>query len=801
MLKNNKKLLVFILVAVFLFIIPFFWLKPGEMDLGGDSHRLYFYNPLANLKAQAIYSVVPWGIAHVSYNQYFIPYILLLSSIKFFFNSPTTLISIFNGLKLAGSFVFIFLIIKEFLKNKDFKSLTLAEYWGAAIGALFYTFSSSVLDNMKHALVTHDMVFLNPMVFYLILRYLKTLSFKYIYAALFLTFIFSSSFVLYNPPLYAFYPLAFSFIFLYNYFILEKKIPWKGIIVGALFFLGLHAFHIIPVLINIFDKGSEINTRAFESLSESNVGLEYFSAIVPFSKLSLNILMPLENLRMGWSLILIPLLMTLGFLAIRRKDKSILILISIFFFIALFLKSANITNIGVEFYKLLFYIPGFGMFRNFAGQWQFVYTFFYSLLAGLLIASLFSALKKKYIYIISILAIGLLAGRSTAVFNGDLVNVIQRGSKEMGVVIRMDPNYERMLNYIKNIPNDGRVFHVPFTDFAYNLVGGLNNGVYVGQSMVSLLSGRNDFAGYQHIDPFSESFRDLVLKKDYPLIKKMLMLLQVRYVLYNSDPKISDTYFPDFPYKYTNVPASPTAALEFAENISSRKVFQSGYYSLFEVDKENYLPHFYIPSKVLVYDVKPEYNKQYFGSLSFFNSEKLDNIQDKRIAFVESSTCHYIFSEESCSKNEFGTNDDVEITYQKINPTKYKIKVKNGGEPFLLVFQDKYSPYWKLYSADLALNIENVSDNYFDDKIVELEPYKKFIDKKPFETNTLKSIYEKTHIEVNGYANAWYIDSQDEEIEIIAENLSQKIFYYTALVSLISLVLFILYGIKLLKNK
>ena len=77
MKKNN-----FIVVAIVcfaLFIIPFFWLKPGEMDLGGDNSRLYFYDPLSYLTNQALYGVVPTGIGGEAVSYWAIPHLLLLA--------------------------------------------------------------------------------------------------------------------------------------------------------------------------------------------------------------------------------------------------------------------------------------------------------------------------------------------------------------------------------------------------------------------------------------------------------------------------------------------------------------------------------------------------------------------------------------------------------------------------------------------------------------------------------------------------------------------------------------------------
>jgi len=801
----SKSRIVVFLICILLFILPFFWLNMGEMDLGGDSNRLYFYDPISNLKAFAIYSVVPSGTGTVSYNQYFIPFLLFVAFFKSLFHSPTAVIDIFNGFKLAGSFIFMFLIIKELFRKEEGEKMTLAQSAAAILGAIFYTFSPSVVDNMKYALVTHSQVFLNPMIFYFLLRYLTTFSLKYVWFALLITFIFSTNFSLQAPPpFFAFYPLAIVFLLLYNFFVLQKPIPWKGIIVGTLFFLGLHAFHLFPVTSIVFDKGSDFNMRVFESTSKVNSGLEYFNAIRGLAKVSEHILLPLENKKLSLSLIIIPVLIMLGFLSPKRKSKTLL-LVSIFFFTTLFLVSANITQVGVEFYRKLFSIPGFGMFRVFFGQWQWVYTFFYVLLAGLSISYFFSRIKIKYIYLFSFLAIGFLVVRSWIVFNGEIVNVFQRGSKDVKVVIRMDPNYEKTLRYIKEISNDGKIYHMPFTDFGYNIVGGTNKGVYIGQSMISLLVGRDDFPGYGNINPFSEVFVKLVKERNYPLIKQMMSLLQVRYILYNSDEIVSDKFFPTFPYSYTGVPASPSAALDFVNNISGKKVYEIGYYSLFEVDKKQYLPHLYVVSDIFFYDTNPKYDVEYSRASSFFPEKPLDGNKDPRIAFVDRMICNKIFSKQICDQNNFHADiKDMKITYQRINPTKYRVTIKNATKPFLLVLQNSFSPHWKLFPTNTPIASRNISDSYFDGGITELLSINQTIDRNPFETINMKSMNDSTHIKVNEYANAWYIQPSDlsgnEKNEIIIEMVGQRIFYYSFGISLISLLVFILYGVKLFKN-
>ena len=82
--------IIVLLICIMLFILPFSWLKPGEMDLGGDSNRLYFYDPISSLKAFAIYSVVPYGTGTISHNQDFIPFLLFVAFLKSIFPSSAS---------------------------------------------------------------------------------------------------------------------------------------------------------------------------------------------------------------------------------------------------------------------------------------------------------------------------------------------------------------------------------------------------------------------------------------------------------------------------------------------------------------------------------------------------------------------------------------------------------------------------------------------------------------------------------------------------------------------------------------
>jgi len=97
-----------------------------------------------------------------------------------------------------------------------------------------------------------------------------------------------------------------------------------------------------------------------------------------------------------------------------------------------------------------------------------------------------------------------------------------------------------------------------------------------------------------------------------------------------------------------------------------------------------------------------------------------------------------------------------EISYKKINPTKYLVNVENAQDPFYLVQLENYDTYW---NAEINKN-----------RIEE-------------------------HEKVFGYANAWYINKKGN-YNVVIEYTPQKYFYFSLFISLtfiLILVVFLIY--------
>jgi hypothetical protein len=114
------------------------------------------------------------------------------------------------------------------------------------------------------------------------------------------------------------------------------------------------------------------------------------------------------------------------------------------------------------------------------------------------------------------------------------------------------------------------------------------------------------------------------------------------------------------------------------------------------------------------------------------------------------------------------------IHFQRINPTKYVVRIEHASDPYILSFQEAYSVGWKAYIDD-SRNFPGVS---------------------LFLGIFRKPLFEKNHFEINGYANAWFME-QKGDYDIVVEYYPQRFFYIGIVISIVTFYLYIvLYFLK-----
>ena len=175
-----------------------------------------------------------------------------------------------------------------------------------------------------------------------------------------------------------------------------------------------------------------------------------------------------------------------------------------------------------------------------------------------------------------------------------------------------------------------------------------------------------------------------------------------------------------------------------------------------------------------------------------------------------------------------------EISFQRINPTKYKIKVVGAKNPYQLIFLETYHSDWKLYPVVESNGNEKLSDSvwqkfgelgktttslflkekvsevigaeYFEGEIKEYTPRLIFMEPSTFETWGAKPIPEERHSKINGFANNWLVlpadTNEKENYEMIMEFNLQKIFYFSAIVTVTTfLILLVIIAVRIILEK
>ena len=226
---------------------------------------------------QSLYSVSHSGLGGENLSYFGIPFFLLLAVVKSLVRSPTTLISIFHGFNMSPGFFSCYLIVKELLKNDENsqkKEWTIEA--AGVLACLFYTFSPNPIGSWAYPLLPMNQVFLNPLLFFLLLRFFLTGTMRYIFAALLVTFFFAPNFSFIGAPtFFSFFPVAVLFLMIYTKVIKKAYTVAKNSTFAYPFVL-IQAFHLFPQVASIMTPGSVANETVFGNFGKFEWGLRYF---------------------------------------------------------------------------------------------------------------------------------------------------------------------------------------------------------------------------------------------------------------------------------------------------------------------------------------------------------------------------------------------------------------------------------------------------------------------------------------------------------------------------------------------
>ncbi len=656
-------------IATIFFVLPFFWLPDGFVDLGGDSGRLYFFDPDSVFKQMFLHQV-PQRFGSHMYG--ILPYVFGLSVLKVFIPSMTYLIAFENGIKLLLSFLFMYLFVIEILSIYRNKKDTFIQFVGVISGLVYVGFITKY--GWVKSLETHHYVFLNIAILYLFLKFISTNKFIFAFFLLLITFFQSQNFSFSaSPQIFSFYPFALAFLFLYCRYIRNIIIPWRSFVGIFALFVLLHGFHLVPMIATIFDKDSSINNYIFSEETKKNAGLSYFDHNrQSLGKISMQLFQPEYSLQRTIFVFLIPLIGLLGF--IKQKSK-LLSLIGIFFLITLFLISANITIIGIKIYRMLFSIPGFMMFRSFDEKWHGAFSFFYTLLFATSFYLLFKN-KKNFSFFVGFVIIFSILLRILPFLKGDIYRNAIHPSTNIPVVFDIPPGWINSINAVKSLKDDSNIILIPLTFPYFQIFYGNSSGAYVGISTIQPLTGRKDFAGFWDFGVYEKDLLYGLNQEEKQKILQIFSLHNIKYVLKNSDQRIFKNFLGNMLYNDIRLINSNDTYNELLSFFPTRKIYQEGFFELYEISKDIIRPALYIPD--IIYSDKNELlYSQSFRSASI----------DKR--FCESyALCYQL-------------NSNIpNLSFYKKSPFEYVYAFtinEDHDHPFILALLEYFNKHWNLY--------------------------------------------------------------------------------------------------------
>ena len=699
---------VVLLTALFFFVVPFFWFQPGFVDLGGDAGKLYLYDPLNSALNLFKNQNAAWATMYSM-----LSYEIFLSLIHRIVISPTSMVALEHGLQLSLGFYSMYLIIKKLFLLTSKSNDNVVMYIASMLGGIVYVALVTKVG-WPISMQTQNQIFLNPLTFYLLLNLFTTFYIYDVIMFLLLTILYGGNFGYTSmPQIMSFFPLAIIFIFLLLKFVRRATLPWKQLLMIGVLFVGIHAYHLVPTLATIMDTGSATFNSIFSEETIQNSAVNYFDVNhLSLGSISTELFQPSKWNGQNVFIFIIPLITIMGFL---RKPSKLLWLLGVFFAITFFLVSANITLIGERFYRILFYIPGFKMFRSFDEKWYFVYSFFYGLLFSVSFYHLLEQKRKILISFFGFLVVVSIGFRIYPFLKGESVNVTHYQSNNVSTNFEMDPDLVESVNYIRKIPNNGNFLTLPLTFPYFQVAYGLKGGAYSGVSIVLNLGGKKDYPGFWSFGMYKDSIFNSLQQENLTSVTQLLSLLNVRYIFWNRDTRIMEN-FPGYPYiyggdKYDDKEKIPliknqNSYANVLERLPITKIFEKGYYQIFEIKDDYIRPTIYIPDSLY---------------LSQKEALKADSY---RSAYMDEADCKFLAQYNYDCKAISTDNKLPKVTYSKLSETRYELVLDNltYQKPFLLVLSDNYDRSWEL---------------------------------------ELKGIHPKegiTHVRINDYANGWIID-------------------------------------------
>lgn len=422
----------------------------------------------------------------------------------------------------------------------------------------------------------------------------------------------------------------------------------------------------------------------------------------------------------------VPPVLAFGAYAFKRSRKYVPFFAGLAL-VVLFLVKGPQAPFGFINAWLFKYMPYAGAFRSTYEKLGSLIALAYAFLIGVSVTSIFDALKVwassrkgSLQSILPAAAVGLIliilfGALAFPFWTGEII--WNGGDFRPSMRVQIPGYYDQMRAWFERQEGDFRVLSLPpqvvERSSAYKWEHGYFgsdsiDGAYTGEKAI-VSSGMQSW----NSDDMNRKALSELVGQESDVAARLFSLMGIRYIIVHND----------FDYDYVSQgkvnghPELLPAKLEEALNKPEfKRVKRFGKLDIYEIRPDLVLPHVYAAKSTNIY----------INELEAWNTalRGVGSIKNKAFYFLDDKEARNFV------KVDPSGNANLKISYERVTSFLYRVKVRNAGAPFSLVFSESIHPGWKLYDG---------SPSWLD-------------------TIFGQPLSESRHIRANQYANSWYMD-------------------------------------------
>jgi hypothetical protein len=766
-------------VALFFLILPSLWNDPQTYNLGGDDSRLYLYAPLEFMRSVALYSWYGTGFGWYLPQQRFITFLMILSPLEII-SKGVNIQNLTYGLIFSSSFIIMYKLLIEAIKGATERIVVIHGELAGIVGSTSYILFPLMFYFWQHPIVTEIVGLLAyPAIFLFLFKGINAGKVEYLIFGALVSLIFSIAIVP-GPLLYAFVISIVIFILIYSILDISKaKIVLVYSLLYCLLIVLFNAFWFLPFLdtlstyIRQFE--SEIPSEVVMRAMARRMGIYY--TLVGFPSTWLLNELTNGNYLISVSYVSVALIIIIFLPSLLSEKKSnirfhglkkIWLASTIPLLILAYFTTVNVGEVGIGFYMwLIKTVPGWVIVRTFYRKFAIVYDLFYSLSLGLSVYMLTISFhrrsrEKKFVakvrQFILYLFIGLLiVPRGMPFLSGDIIHQPIDSDTTITRNVVIPEYYIHLLNYLANESNSARILSLPLLNGAWTFFkSATGNGSYIGLPPARMLRGMYQISGITNLKRELENglgseigaiAEKLLMTKNYSSFKNFLKITGTRFIIY--DPSSFSILTPDrvgpvesiwgygiFQTKSTVEELINSTGMKFIRNFSPIRLYEL----------QDAYPMVYVTDELVYFNGSLEYllkSIDVFGDkmMAFYDGDNMEVIRKASVTILVNQNNLIVRR----GNNSMGL---PVVEFKKVSPVKYIVNISNAHQPFIIVFSDTFHPGWEIYRGELR----------------DLEVL-------------VKPSLTLLHFRVNEYANGWYIDPK--QIDLDGDGIFTLTIYFT----------------------